>query len=205
MDDPRIQWRLAKPDYTMVNEKYLKEKQNNHAAGSPEKMVEDFVKTWEMELAHKVREEDWGTVDRENFTISTNGGKNFDLKDNIELGSYNMLLDDCLFWQRETFQKSDDMFRAAIPGGFAWELVQLTSGPPLVSFTWRHWGTWEGKYKDVEPTGEQFEMFGSCVVQLNDKMKIQTVEVYYDPNPMMAKLTGFKKTGACPFHKTVLL
>ena len=57
MDDSKTQWRLAKPDYTMVNEKYMKEKQNNHAAGSPEKMVEDFVKTWEMELAHKVREE----------------------------------------------------------------------------------------------------------------------------------------------------
>ena len=78
------------------------------------------------------------------------------------------------------------------------------TGPPLVSFTWRHWGTWEGKYKDLEPTGEQFEMFGSCVVQLNDNMKIQTVEVYYDPNPMMAKLTGFEKTGVCPFHKTGL-
>ena len=72
-------------------------------------------------------------------------------------------------------------------------------GPPIVSFTWRHWGKWTGKYLDTEPTGEEFEMFGSCVVRVNDKLKIESIEVYYDPHPIMAKLTGFEKTGKCPF------
>lgn len=201
MADAKIQWRHAKPDYTLVNNKYMKEKQNKHAADSLEKVVENLVKTWEMESSHKVREEDWGSIDPEKFTINSNGGHKFSLKDNIERGNYNMLLDDCILWRPETNQESHDMFRGALPGGFAWELVELTSGPPVVSFTWRHWGTWEGKYKDVEPTGEEFELFGSCVVRVDDKLKIQSIEVYYDPNPMMAKLTGFDKTGVCPFTK----
>ena len=55
MDDPDIQWRNEKPNYDLVNTKYLKEKTSNHAAGSLEKIVENIVKTWEMESSHKVR------------------------------------------------------------------------------------------------------------------------------------------------------
>ena len=75
----------------------------------------------------------------------------------------------------------------------------LVSGPPNVSFTWRHWGNWEGKYLDQEPTGEEIELFGHCIVRVNDDLKVLSIEVFYDPNPMMAKLTGFDKTGVCPF------
>ena len=54
MDDPNIKWRHGKPDYTVVNTKFLKEKSQNHKTGSIEKLVEDLVKSWEMESTHKV-------------------------------------------------------------------------------------------------------------------------------------------------------
>ena len=57
MDDETTQWRTVKPDYKLVNDKYMKEKTNNHAAGSLEKLVENIVKTWEMESSHKTRAE----------------------------------------------------------------------------------------------------------------------------------------------------
>ena len=57
MDDETIQWRTKKPNYKLVNAKYMKEKTNNHAAGSLAKMVENIVKTWEMETTHKKRAE----------------------------------------------------------------------------------------------------------------------------------------------------
>ena len=57
MDDPNIRWRYGKPNYALVNEKYLKEKTNSHAAGSLEKIVENIVKTWEVESTHKWRAE----------------------------------------------------------------------------------------------------------------------------------------------------
>ena len=57
MDDENIQWRTVKPNFKLLNDKYMKEKTNNHAAGSPEKLVENIVKTWEMESTHKIRAE----------------------------------------------------------------------------------------------------------------------------------------------------
>ena len=54
MDDPNINWRYEKPDFNTVNEKYMKERSRNHKAGSLEKLVENLVKTWEMESTHKI-------------------------------------------------------------------------------------------------------------------------------------------------------
>ena len=54
MDDPNINWRYGGvPDYTLVNDLYMKEKTMNHKPGSLEKIVENLVKTWEMEVSHK--------------------------------------------------------------------------------------------------------------------------------------------------------
>ena len=56
MDDKNIVWRYgSKPDYTAVNEIFLKERTKIHKKGSLERIVEDLVKTWEMESSHKTR------------------------------------------------------------------------------------------------------------------------------------------------------
>lgn len=57
MDDPEIQWREGKPDYTKLNKTYLEGRTRKHKEGSLEKIVEDLVKTWEMEASHKIRVE----------------------------------------------------------------------------------------------------------------------------------------------------
>lgn len=57
MDDPEIQWREGKPDYTKLNKSYLEGRTRKHKEGSLEKIVEDLVKTWEMEASHKIRVE----------------------------------------------------------------------------------------------------------------------------------------------------
>ena len=56
MDDvPASNWRFGgKPDYTLANYAYLTGKKAHHADGSLEKIVEDLVKTWEMERSHKI-------------------------------------------------------------------------------------------------------------------------------------------------------
>ena len=55
MDELGIQWREGKPDYTKVNKAYLEGRTRTHKEGSLEKIVEDLVKTWEMEASHKTR------------------------------------------------------------------------------------------------------------------------------------------------------
>ena len=54
MDDPNIKWRTTKPDFTIVDQKYLKEKVMSHKEGSLAKIVENLVKSWECESSHKV-------------------------------------------------------------------------------------------------------------------------------------------------------
>ena len=56
MDGANINWRHEKPNYDLVNAKYLKERKSNIKAGSIAKLVEDLVKTWEMESSHKMSE-----------------------------------------------------------------------------------------------------------------------------------------------------
>lgn len=38
-----------------------------------EEKVQNLVKTWEMEMFHKIRAQDYKTVDPENYTFSLNG------------------------------------------------------------------------------------------------------------------------------------
>lgn len=57
MEDPGIQWREGKPDFTQVNKAYLEGRTRIHRDGSLEKIVEDLVKSWEMEASHKTNTE----------------------------------------------------------------------------------------------------------------------------------------------------
>ena len=57
MKDPGIQWREGKPDFTQVNKAYLEGRTRIHRDGSLEKIVEDLVKSWEMEASHKTNTE----------------------------------------------------------------------------------------------------------------------------------------------------
>jgi hypothetical protein len=41
--------------------------------GSLEEVVQNLVKTWEMELSHKTEVSDFKTIDHEKFTIAVNG------------------------------------------------------------------------------------------------------------------------------------
>ena len=161
MDDANIKWRTQKPDYTLVDALYMKEKTRSHKAGSIEKLVENLVKTWEMESTHKPDLKDWGTIDAEKFTITVNGGRKLSADDNVAMGNYNMFLEESMLFDtsKYTNDESHAIFKKAFPDTFPWELLDLLSGPPTVSFTWRHWVDWTGPYMDKEPTGEQMELF----------------------------------------------
>ena len=73
----------------------------------------------------------------------------------------------------------------------------ITLGPPKVSFTWRHWAHWTGPYRDSPPTGELMELIGTAIAEVDDNLKIIDLQVFFDPNPMLAKMTS---KASCPFH-----
>ncbi|KAK3087874.1 hypothetical protein FSP39_011812 [Pinctada imbricata] len=135
---------------------------------------------------------DWKSI-APDFYIQVNGGPKFNADDNVTKGNYNMFLEGSPLYDvcKESNASSHEMFKKAFPEGFAWELLELMSGPPRASFTWRHWAKWTGDFNGVKGTGETLEMIGSCVVEVDSKLKIKSIDVYYDPNIVMAKLTGF--------------
>ncbi|KAG5185152.1 hypothetical protein JKP88DRAFT_272010 [Tribonema minus] len=187
-------WRSGMPDYTIANMAYCKGKTKNHMAGSLELLVENLVKTWEMEASHVKDTSAWTTIDHANYTASANGGKKFDLAEAAHVGNYNVLMDntnkELYNAQEETFESSHHAFRNAFPEGFPWELLEVMSGPPKVAFTWRHWASFAGEYRGHKGEGQLVEMYGFCVATVNESLKVQELEIYYKPEDFLRVLEG---------------
>ncbi|XP_032219181.2 pathogen-related protein [Nematostella vectensis] len=192
MDDPNIKWRTQKPDYTKADKEFLSGVTKRHPKGSLERTVEDLVKTWEMEASHKVDLKDWGSVDQNCFTMGVNNQVHYTGHDVAQRGSYNLLITNTPLYDAssETLESSHKLFKTAFNNGFSWEVLEVFSDPPRMAFTWRHWARWTGPYRDHPPSGELLQMFGSAVVEVDGNLKIKSINLYYDPNQILAKLEG---------------
>lgn len=188
------------PGYEKVNELFEKGRTQVWKEGSLEQIVENLVKTWEMELSHKSRASDHKSIDATKFSISVNGGPALTAQEVLAVGSYNALLHSSLPQQHEnykssveTFDSSHEIFRAVFPDGFAWEVLAVYSGPPVVAFKFRHWGVMKGPFKGHEPTEEIAQSFGMCVATVDERLLITKLEVFYDPTEFLAALSKGKK------------
>lgn len=88
-------------------------------------------------------------------------------EETLRVGSYNALLANSLpkelkYYKadEETFESSHEAFRSAFPRGFAWEVIQVYSGPPEIAFKFRHWGFFEGPFKGHAPSKKMVEFYG---------------------------------------------
>ncbi len=171
-----------------------------------------------MEASHKADLSQWTTIDIDNFEIRANGGKTFKSREAIEVGNYNILLDgispELYDSTKHSYESSHDLFRGAFTEGFPWELISIFSGPPKVAFSFRHWGLFNGEYEGNQGNGEIVNMYGFCVVGVTDKLKVQSIQVYYKPEEFIEALQGKKSVeklnkaegfigGSCPFMKAM--
>lgn len=119
----------------------------NHTPGSLEDMVENLVKNWEVEASFKTDLADWRTIDRDNYLFAVNGGPWQTGEQMLEVGTYNALLSSNPFYDpaRMDFSASHKTFKRMMPT-FAWEVLQVYSGPPVAAFKWRHWGQMTNDY-----------------------------------------------------------
>ena len=67
----------------------------------------------------------------------------------------------------ETADSSHIAFTTAFPRGFAVEILQVYSGPPVIVYKFRHWGYMEGPFKGHAPTGEMVELFGIGIFEVS--------------------------------------
>lgn len=188
-----VEWRYGqKPDYTNSNEKLAQQSTRNHPANSLEALVQNLVRTFDIEANFKTNPKQWLSVVPEHFRMSTNGGSRYTITDLIKAGTYKLMIGNTQHYKasEEDFETSTNLFHTAFPDGFLWEVLEVYSGPPRIVFKWRHWGEFKGAFKNYAPTGETIEVIGTSVVSVTDDLKIISLEHYFDNNQFLKKLTS---------------
>ncbi|GKV31033.1 hypothetical protein SLEP1_g39776 [Rubroshorea leprosula] len=88
----------------------------------------------------------------------------------------------------ETVDSAHVAFTTAFPRGFALEVLQVYSGPPVIVYKFRHWAYMEGPFKGHAPTGELVEVFGMSILHVDEDMKILKVEFFLDRGELLGGL-----------------
>ncbi|KAL3513822.1 hypothetical protein ACH5RR_026539 [Cinchona calisaya] len=208
-------WRFGPPNYDAVNKLFEEGRTKIWPVGSLEEKVQRLVKTWEMELVHKANPDEYKTLDAKKFTLNVNGRKPLTLGETGDLGgSYNVFLQTAVPENfriynpaNETAESSQKIFTSTFPRGFAVEILQVYSGPPVIVYKFRHWGFMEGPFKGHAPTGEMVEFFGLAIFELDGQSKIVKAEFFYDPGQLLEGLVKEKMSeeyktetaSSCPF------
>ncbi|XWS15235.1 hypothetical protein CRYUN_Cryun35bG0077200 [Craigia yunnanensis] len=169
-----------------------------------------------MEMFHNISTDDYKSVNIEKFTISVNGRKPSTFEEIGKLGGgYNIFLQTSLPKNmrgynpaEETADSSHVAFTTTFPRGFALEVIQVYSGPPLIVYKFRHWGYMEGPFKGHAPTEEIVEFYGISIAEIDEQMKILKVEFFFDRGELLGGLMKAAKLGSgtdeqlafsCPF------
>ncbi|CAA2953443.1 Hypothetical predicted protein [Olea europaea subsp. europaea] len=209
------EWRHGGPPiYDDVNKLFEEGRTKQWTKGSLEEVVQNALKSWEMELSHKTRIQDFRTINPEKFKLIVNGREGLSAEETLKMGSYNALLKSSMpeefkYYKadEESFESSHDAFRVALPRGFAWEVISVYSGPPVIAFKFRHWGYFEGPFKGHAPTGELVQFYGIGILNVDESLRAEDVEVYYDPTELFAGLlkgpliSGSERTDSASTHK----
>ncbi|KAK6598462.1 hypothetical protein H4I95_09072 [Botrytis cinerea] len=157
MKDVDAKWRYNQPpDYTNTRRFWAQTKTQSHTAASLPSLVENLVKNWEVEASFKTDMSDWRTVDHPNFTFSVNGSAPITGEYMLKVGTYNAIIPSNEYYspEKSDFSSSHKTFKRMMPT-FAWEVLEVYSGPPTVSFKWRHWGIMKNDYVGVNDKGEK--------------------------------------------------
>ena len=205
-----IEWRTgAAPDYSRSNENLANESVCKHVEGSLEAIVQNLVRTFEMEVSFKTNPQQWLSVVKDKFRVTSNGGREIGATELGAKGTYNVFMADSDHYKasEESFETSHKLFHTCFTQGFPWEVLEVYSAPPNVTFKWRHWGHFNGAYKDFAPTGETVEIIGMSVARVTDDLKIISMEHYFDNGSFLKKLTvggkvadDNKSSSGCPFN-----
>ena len=185
-------WRRGEPDYHLSAVVMPGQRTRTFDPGQLESVVESLVQVFEMEVSHKTDPATWVSMAVDRFRTRVNHGPWASADDIAEQGSYNVLIGDSPFYRREeeSFASQHHVFHTALPGGFFWEVLEVLTPPPAITFRWRHWGDFTGSYKGHAPTGERLEMFGISIARVDDDLRLTEVEHFYDPNGFLGRMTG---------------
>ncbi|CAF1514856.1 unnamed protein product, partial [Didymodactylos carnosus] len=118
----------------------------------------------------------------------------------LKQGTYNALIGETTYYNSAaiSFEESHVEFKRALGEGFGWKLLELYSGPPIVSFKWNHFRPitdyiscrgLSGLIYKAYPTNKMVNIFGMCIARVIEDLRIQDLQVFFDPNQLFTKLT----------------
>jgi hypothetical protein len=96
------------------------------------------VNNWEIEASHKTNIADWRTIDHANYTFAINGGPPQPGEHMLKVGTYNAIINkpnEFYSPEHTDLAGSHKTFKRMMPT-FAWEVLEVYSGPPKVAFRW---------------------------------------------------------------------
>ncbi|KAL3735529.1 hypothetical protein ACJRO7_024623 [Eucalyptus globulus] len=157
-----------------------------------EEKVQNLVKTWEMEMFHKLCPDDYKTADPKKLTLSLNGKpRAWQMWANLEGFFLQTALPKNLRFHNpkdETLNSALVAFTTTFPRGFAIEVLQVYSGPPVIACKFRRWGYMEGPFKGHAPMGEMVQFFGIRILELDENAKIVKVEFFFNHGELLGGL-----------------
>ncbi|KAF3008962.1 hypothetical protein E8E13_011451 [Curvularia kusanoi] len=199
LKDTEVNWRYGRaPDYSKTRKVFSETKQKSHEAGSLPELVQNLVKNWEVEASFKPTLKDWRTIDHENYSFAINGSEPEGAEAMLKVGTYNAIIAPNEYYSPDysDFASSHKTFKRMMPT-FAWEVLEVYSGPPTVSFRWRHWGVMKNDYVGINNKGEKvtakahggpIDIQGVTVATVNDKVQLQSVRTWFDPMDMFRQI-----------------
>ncbi|PGH18789.1 hypothetical protein AJ79_00202 [Helicocarpus griseus UAMH5409] len=199
LKDIEAQWRYNRPpDYTKTRKWFAETKHYNHPAGSLPELVENLIKNWEIEASFKTRLSDWRTIDTTNYTFAINGLEPSNAEHMLRVGTYNAIITPCKYYDPKNldFAASHKTFKRMMPT-FAFEVVEVYSGPPVVSLKWRHWGEMKNDYVGYNTAGEKvtikahggtIDIQGITMAHLNDRMQVTKLKTWFNSNELFKQM-----------------
>ncbi|KAI0132747.1 hypothetical protein BJ170DRAFT_700499 [Xylariales sp. AK1849] len=194
-------WRYGKPpDYSNTRRAFAETKKCDHEPGSLPDLVQNLVKNWEIEASFKTNLSDWRTVDPKTYSFAINGGPPQSGEHMLKVGTYNAVIVAPNEWyspRHSDFASSHKTFKRMMPS-FAWEVLEVYSGPPVVAFRWRHWGVMKEDYVGWNDNGEKvmakahgglIDIQGITVSYLTDKFQVTKLETWFDPVEMFRQIS----------------
>ncbi|KAF1358958.1 hypothetical protein EJ07DRAFT_179103 [Lizonia empirigonia] len=194
-----VKWRYGRaPDYSKTRKVFSETKQKSHEAGSLPELVQNLVKNWEVEASFKPVISDWRTIDHEKYSFAMNGSEPEGVEAMLKVGTYNAIIAPNEYYSPDysDFASSHETFKRMMPT-FAWEVLEVYSGPPTVSFRWRHWGVMKNGYVGINNKGEKvtaqahggaIDIQGVTVATVNYKVQLQSVRTWFDPMDMFRQI-----------------
>ncbi|KAF2404332.1 hypothetical protein EJ06DRAFT_469925 [Trichodelitschia bisporula] len=199
LKDITAEWRYGQPpDYSKTRVVYAQSKKMNHEAGSLPNLVENLVKNWEVEASFKTKVSEMRTIDPEHYSFAVNGGPPQAGEHVLKIGTYNALIAPNEYYSPENsdFNTSHKTFKRMMPT-FAWEVLEVYSGPPKVAFKWRHWGTMKNDYVGFNNKGEKvtakahgglIEIHGVTIAEVDERFRVRKLETWFDPLDMFRQI-----------------